>query len=90
VDEAVNRILRTPKRANTSCHATILRLSRSATGRPQIVTTNFDHLFERVEKSLQVLARHPECRLVRRLGVLARPAVESRRLRRWCRQGANP
>lgn len=54
VDEAVNRILRTPKRANTSSHATILRLSRSVTGRPQVVTTNFDHLFERVDKALQV------------------------------------
>jgi hypothetical protein len=54
VDGVVNRILRTPRRANTSAHATILRLSRSSAGRPQVVTTNFDHLFERVDKSLQV------------------------------------
>jgi hypothetical protein len=54
VDEAVNRILRTPRNANTSAHATILRLSRSATGRPQVVTTNFDHLFERVDRSLPI------------------------------------
>jgi NAD-dependent SIR2 family protein deacetylase len=54
VDEAVNRILRTPRRANTAAHAMILRLSRSAAGRPQVVTTNFDHLFERVDRSLSV------------------------------------
>jgi hypothetical protein len=54
VNEAVNRILRTPRSANTSAHATILRLSRSSTGRPQVVTTNFDHLFERADKSLRV------------------------------------
>ena len=52
VDAAVNRILKTPRKANSSAHATILRLSRSAAGRPQVVTTNFDHLFERVDKSL--------------------------------------
>ena len=54
VDEAVNRILRTPARANTAAHATILRLSCSSTGRPRVVTTNFDHLFERAAKSLSV------------------------------------
>jgi hypothetical protein len=48
VEAAVNRILKTPARANTSAHATILRLSCSAAGRPRVVTTNFDHLFERV------------------------------------------
>jgi hypothetical protein len=53
VDEAVNRILRTPRSANTAAHATILRLSRSAAGQPQVVTTNFDRLFERVDGSLQ-------------------------------------
>jgi hypothetical protein len=54
VDQAVNRILRTPAHANTEAHGTILRLSRSATGRPRVVTTNFDHLFERVDKSMTV------------------------------------
>ena len=54
VDEAVNRILKTPTRANTAAHATILRLSRSAAGRPRVVTTNFDSLFERADKSLTV------------------------------------
>ena len=54
VEAAVNRILKTPARANTSAHATILRLSRTATGRPRVVTTNFDHLFERVAKSVPI------------------------------------
>src|SRR5205823_11637834 len=54
VDEAVNRILRTPARADTAAHATILRLSCGTTGRPRVVTTNFDHLFERAAKSLSV------------------------------------
>ena len=52
VNEAVNRILRTPARANTAAHAIILRLSCSTTGQPRVVTTNFDHLFERAAKSL--------------------------------------
>lgn len=52
VEDAVNRILRTPRRANTAAHATILRLSRDATGRARVVTTNFDHLFERADRSL--------------------------------------
>jgi hypothetical protein len=54
VEAAVNRVLKTPPRANTSAHATILRLSSSATGRPRVVTTNFDHLFERAAKSVPI------------------------------------
>ena len=54
VEAAVNRVLKTPPRANTSAHATILRLSSSATGRPRVVTTNFDHLFERAAKSVRI------------------------------------
>ena len=54
IDQAVNRILKTPTRANTAAHATILRLSHGATGRPRVVTTNFDRLFERADKSLPV------------------------------------
>ena len=54
VEAAVNRILKTPPQVSTTAHATILRLSCSTAGRPRVVTTNFDHLFERVAKSVPV------------------------------------
>jgi hypothetical protein len=54
VEDAVNRILKTPRNANVETHSIILRLSRNAARRPQVVTTNFDLLFERADPSLNV------------------------------------
>lgn len=52
IDEVVGAMLDPPRDASTEQHAILLRLSRSAGGRTQIVTTNFDRLFERVDSSL--------------------------------------
>ena len=56
VDEVVSDLLDPPSDASTEQHAILLRLSGSAAGRPQIVTTNFDLLFERVDPSLTAAA----------------------------------
>lgn len=52
IDEVVSTLLDPPIGASTEQHAILLRLSRNAARRPQIVTTNFDQLFERVDPSL--------------------------------------
>ncbi len=46
IERLVTRLLRTPKKAHTQNHKTILRLSSDAQGVPRLVTTNFDLLFE--------------------------------------------
>ena len=46
IDRLIAKRLRTKPRGNLSAHETVLRLSRSAEGKPRIVTTNFDVLFE--------------------------------------------
>jgi NAD-dependent SIR2 family protein deacetylase len=48
VREAVARLVQSRRRASLAAHADLLDLSRGADGRPRIVTTNFDTLFERV------------------------------------------
>jgi len=50
IDREIYSALKAARKPNLSCHQTILDLSRGADGRPQIVTTNFDLLFETVEK----------------------------------------
>jgi len=52
IDEEVSGLLRTPRHASAEQHKIVLRLSRSIEGRAQIVTTNFDLLFERAERSV--------------------------------------
>ena len=47
IDYLITKRLRTKPRTCVSTHETILRLSKGANGKPQIVTTNFDLLFER-------------------------------------------
>ena len=42
IDYLIAKKLKTPRGANLVAHETILRLSRSSDGKPQIVTTNFD------------------------------------------------
>ncbi len=50
IDYLVSRRLKPKRGATLVAHETILRLSRSAHGNPQIVTTNFDYLFEKASK----------------------------------------
>ena len=52
IEYLIARRLRTKPRTNVSTHETILRLSRSVEGKPQIVTTNFDLLFEYADRKL--------------------------------------
>ena len=47
IDYLIAKRLKTKPRTCVSTHETILRLSKSADGTPQIVTTNFDLLFKR-------------------------------------------
>lgn len=52
IDREIYAALKAGKRSDLSCHQTILDLSRGVDGRPQLVTTNFDLLFEAVEKRI--------------------------------------
>ncbi len=54
IETIVSDLLKTPPKADTSAHATILRLSRNPNKRLQLVTTNFDLLFERAEKKVNI------------------------------------
>ena len=47
IDYLIAKRLKTKPRTCVSTHETILRLSKGADGKPQIVTTNFDLLFKR-------------------------------------------
>ena len=47
IDYLIAKRLKTKPETSVSTHETILRLSKSVDGKPQIVTTNFDLLFER-------------------------------------------
>ena len=47
IDHLIAKRLKRKPRTSLSAHDTILRLSRSADGKPQVVTTNFDLLFEK-------------------------------------------
>ncbi len=52
VDREISRALRTPRKANLAYHEAIIALSRGTDGAAKIVTTNFDVLFERADRSL--------------------------------------
>jgi len=52
IDLEIYKTLKTPRRAKIDCHRWILDLSRGPHGRPQIVTTNFDLLFEKVDRRI--------------------------------------
>ena len=52
VERTVNQILATPKKALGDTHSVILRLSRHSSRRPRLVTTNFDLLFERADRTV--------------------------------------
>ena len=53
VDAVVNRLLKTPRGATAEQHSVVLRLSQSAARQPQVVTTNFDRLFEKARRGLR-------------------------------------
>lgn len=55
IEDVVSQLLATPRDANIEQHEIVLRISRNAANEPQVVTTNFDLLFERANKSI---ARH--------------------------------
>jgi hypothetical protein len=52
VDREIFSELKPARKPDLSCHQMILDLSRGTDGRPQLVTTNFDLLFEAVEKRI--------------------------------------
>lgn len=52
IDYFIAKRLRTRPQTCVSTHRTVLRLSRSADGKPQVVTTNFDLLFQYADKGL--------------------------------------
>jgi hypothetical protein len=52
IDREIYFALKAANKPDLSCHQTILDLSRGVDGRPQLVTTNFDLLFEAVEKRI--------------------------------------
>ncbi|MGF0537295.1 SIR2 family protein [Agrobacterium sp. ES01] len=53
IEKEITRLLKTPKNAITHNHKVVLRLSKDARGLPFVVTTNFDHLFERAMPRLR-------------------------------------
>lgn len=53
VDREITRALRTPRKANLRYHDAIIALSRGTDGAAKIVTTNFDLLFERADRTLR-------------------------------------
>jgi SIR2-like domain len=55
IDLQIFNALKTPRKPVLNQHQAILDLSRSSAGNPQVVTTNFDYLFERTDKSAKVV-----------------------------------
>lgn len=47
IDYQITRRLKPRRGISLAAHETVLRLSRSIDGKPQVVTTNFDYLFEK-------------------------------------------
>jgi SIR2-like domain len=54
VRAAVAEILATPDDVDLSRHLSLLRLSRDRVGRPRLLTTNFDTLFERAARQASI------------------------------------
>ena len=61
VEAAVRRELRVTRAHDTARHKTILRLSADRDGRRRLITTTFDHLFERAQPELRLMTRRQEC-----------------------------
>ena len=60
VREETVKLLETPKDAELPDHLTLLKLSRDKEGRPRLLTTNFDTLFERaaIKGGLDAVSSH--------------------------------
>lgn len=54
IHEKIAEGLKVTNNTDHSCHSTILRLSRGNRNQPQLITTNFDHLFEQAEPTLKI------------------------------------
>lgn len=54
IELQIARRLMTNRGSNDSTHKTVLRLSRGTEGKPQVVTTNFDHLFEFEDEAIRL------------------------------------
>lgn len=52
IDRQIYLSLKTPRKPKLDQHRTILDLSRNLAGKPQIVTTNFDLLFECIDRKI--------------------------------------
>lgn len=52
IDREIYAALKAKRKPDLTCHQMILDLSKGVDGRPQLVTTNFDLLFEAVEKRI--------------------------------------
>jgi hypothetical protein len=52
VDAVVNRLLKTPRGATVEQHSIVVRLSQNASRQAQVVTTNFDRLFEKARRGI--------------------------------------
>ncbi len=53
IDKRIYEALKTPRKPDLENHRIVLDLSRNLSGVPQIVTTNFDLLFERVDRGIK-------------------------------------
>jgi len=53
IETEVRALLKTPRKGETKNHESILKLSTDANGKPFVVTTNFDLMFEKVDSRLQ-------------------------------------
>ena len=70
IDYEISRRLKPRRNASLTAHETILRLSRSADGKTQLVTTNFDYLFEKGPRTsrsrLSFRLIFPTCKTIHR------------------------
>ncbi|WP_414953838.1 SIR2 family protein [Caballeronia eucalypticola] len=53
IETEVRALLKTPRKVETKNHESILKLSTDANGKPFVVTTNFDLMFEKLDSKLQ-------------------------------------
>ncbi len=59
IDREIHTALTIRRKADLSCHKTILDLSTGVDGSPQVVTTNFDLLFEKADSRIRKLSFEP-------------------------------
>jgi hypothetical protein len=59
IDRQIHKALTARRKADLSCHRTILDLSTGIDGCPQVVTTNFDLLFEKADHRIRKQSFEP-------------------------------